>query len=581
MQWTTQLSRLSSGRAGLALTADISPRTVSALTFVEPWELVVGVDVWAAGRCLPHGHREQLIFRWLVVPLPPLTLAETVADASFRSAATTATLFLGNPVGSMTMTSLMAVRSLEPCVFSDVDPLDSSIAPIPAAVGPELGQHYRGAAIVGLAIYASMPLLANALAVALGRAGKAKRTTYTARLATLRFPSLCMIVVGILQEGLASTGVSLLRLRHSEWDAVLGALALATSVGVCGWMLFAVTGSRLQVQLEPSDAQSEALPAFLRPLARLCLWDMHYVDVSGTQYKRRYMMLIDGLRCPWWAAVEVASATFQGAVLGPRVNSPAACNATEIVLVVQMGVMAVAAVIVRPFGAVAGNVFLVLSKLFTLTSALLLVVGGGDVEDAVDVVTSVGVGLGVLELLLSLLLLAIPVVPQVRHALAAILRPSAGGARCAEEDGAADEPLVPAMPSAAAGAGDAEQRTSAGKSSSPPLGSSPASPPPNYDGSQQLQSPREPHQHQPQLAATDPADSSGRRQIVFVFDGGVSEPTRRRGELLWAAHRLLQQTVRETDHGRRPRHMTPQRVGQALETLVACAARSRELDILQ
>jgi hypothetical protein len=465
VQWTAQLSTHASddGRARLVLTTAVSPRTVGGLTFIEPWELVVGIDVQATGRCLPPEHREQLAFRWAVAPLPPPTIAETVTDASFRATVVTTTLVLGNPVGSMTMTSMMAVRSLQDCVFSDVDPLDSSIAPVAVAIGPELGQYYRGAAIFALAVYVGLPLLATALATALrAYSGNGQQASYIECFAKMRFPSLCMIVVGILQEGLASVGVSLLRLRHSDWDGALGALALGTSVGVCGWALFAVTGSRLRVQQEPSDAESEleALPAFLRPLARLCSWDMHYVDVSRTQYKRRHMMLIDGLRCPWWTAVELASATFQGAVLGPRYNSPSACEAAKIALVVQMGVMAAAAVIVRPVGAVAGNVFLVLSKVSAFSCALLSLVWGEDVESAVDAVTSVAVGLGMLELLLSVLLLAIPLLPRIKHAIAALRKPSVS----AQE--VASEPVV--MVAATPCTGDEEQTSRAAQSPPPP-----------------------------------------------------------------------------------------------------------------
>ena len=46
-------------------------------------------------------------------------------------------------------------------------------------------------------------------------------------LATMRFPSVTLMAVGVFGEGLASCGVALLRLRHSAWDASLGAAALA------------------------------------------------------------------------------------------------------------------------------------------------------------------------------------------------------------------------------------------------------------------------------------------------------------------------------------------------------------------
>jgi hypothetical protein len=81
---------------------------------------------------------------------------------------------------------------------------------------------------------------------------------------------------------------------------------------------------------------------------------------------------------------------------------------------------------------------------------------------------------------------------------------------------------------------------------------------------------------------------SGPRRGVEIVFGEVSERTRRRGELLRAAHRLLAYVIKETERHalarRRGLAVAPpsqQRVAAALETLVECAARSRELDIMQ
>jgi hypothetical protein len=197
----------------------MTSRAAGALSLVEPWVLVVAVDVAATGECLPPVYREQLMFRWPVLPLPPPTLVEKVTVAAFRST-TAVTSLLGNPVGAMTTTAMVSIISLDSCTFSDIDPLDSSVSPVQVAVGPELGQYYRGASVLALAVYAGGIVAANLGAALLSRLGKTERS-HDACMAVLRFPSVGMIAVGLAGEGLASCGVSLLRLHSSSWDVIL------------------------------------------------------------------------------------------------------------------------------------------------------------------------------------------------------------------------------------------------------------------------------------------------------------------------------------------------------------------------
>jgi hypothetical protein len=410
----------------------MNAQAAGALSLVKPWELVVAVDVAATGRCLPPGHREQLVFRWPVLPLPPPTLVEKVTVAVFRSA-TVATSLLGSPVGAMTTTAMVSIASLESCTFSDVDPLDSAVSPIQAAIGPELGQYYRGASVVGLAAYAGGIAVFNAGAALLSRLGKTERS-HDACMAVLRFPSVGMVVVGLAGQGLASCGVSLLRLHSSSWDLILGASSLGACVCVAAWALYVTTGSRLRVRLAPSDfdAQLRELPSLIRPLARQSGWKLHYVDTSDNNFKRRHMMLIDGLLHPWWTGVELSSATLQGAILGIRVSSPTVCRAQQWVVLVQIAVMVAAALYVRPFGAPLPNVFLVLSKAFAFVVAVLVVIDE-DLEAAAEVVTAVATGVGACEVLVIIVVLLCSLAPQLArtasqflfHRLAGSERPAA------------------------------------------------------------------------------------------------------------------------------------------------------------
>jgi hypothetical protein len=293
------------------------------------------------------------------------------------------------------------------------------------AIGPELGQHYRGASVLALAVYAGGIVIANVGAALLSRLGTTERS-HDACMAILRFPSVGMIVVGLAGEGLASCGVSLLRLGSSAWDVILGALSLAACASVAAWALYVTTGSRLRVRVQQSDlsVQLRSIPSWIRPLARRSEWKLHYVDTSGTEFKRRHMMLIDGLLHPWWTSVELSSAVFQGAILGIRVNSPTVCRAQQWVMVGQTGVMVVAAWYVKPFGAPLGNVFLILSKVFAFVVALLVVIDEG-LGPVAEFVTAVATAVGTCEILLSIFILLFSLRPQLARAASAFLRPLA------------------------------------------------------------------------------------------------------------------------------------------------------------
>jgi hypothetical protein len=126
------------------------------------------------------------------------------------------------------------------------------------------------------------------------------------------------------------------------------------------------------------------------------------------------MMLIDGLRSPWWTAVELSSAMLQGAILGIRVSSPTVCQAQQWVMLAQTGIMVAAAWYVKPFGAPLPNVFLLLSKLFAFIVALLVIIGE-DLQAAAEVVTAVATGVGACDVLITIVFLLYSLTPQVVH----------------------------------------------------------------------------------------------------------------------------------------------------------------------
>jgi hypothetical protein len=125
---------------------------------------------------------------------------------------------------------------------------------------------------------------------------------------------------------------------------LLGVLSLAVCASITVWAMLVTTGRRLEVRTEPpadvdSSSEEVKLPHCLARVADLSKWTLHYVDTGGSHFKRRHMMLIDGLLHPWWTSVELSSAILQGAILGIRVSSINICRAQQWILLVQSGTM--------------------------------------------------------------------------------------------------------------------------------------------------------------------------------------------------------------------------------------------------
>jgi hypothetical protein len=417
--WSAALAARAYGSA-IAVQGTMNSRTAAEVSLVQSWVLAVAVDVEAMGLCLPPGHREQLLLQWRVDPLSPPTALEKATVVAYRSTTVAASL-LGNPVGAMTTTAMVSIISLDSCTFSDVDPLDSSVSPVQVAVGLELGQYYRGACVLALAVYGGGIAAFNVGGALLGRLRKTKRS-HVACMALLRFPSVGMIAVGLAGEGLASCAVSMLRLRNGIWDLILGALSLTACFSIAAWAWYVTTGSRLMVKLEENEAFShlQQLPSPIPFLSRHCVWKLHYVDTSGIEYKRRHMLLIDGLRHPWWTAVELSSATFQGAILGIRVGSPTVCQAQQWIVLAQTGIMVAATLYVKPFGTQFANICLVVSKTLAFTVAVLVMIGG-DLRAAAEGVTAAATAIGACEALIAVILLLFTALPHFTRSASKLL----------------------------------------------------------------------------------------------------------------------------------------------------------------
>ena len=403
------------------------------LSLVQTTPLVVEVDVRAMGRCLPPGFRRRARFAWTLQPIPQPSDLHVATTSAFRVSTTTSS-FLGNPVTAMSTTGMISILSLSECLYSDVDPLDPSVSPLGVGLGPEIGQYYRGGAAAALLLYASISTIAVVGALVLSGL---KKTVLVMSFATLHFPSIGMVAVGMCGQGMASCGMSLIRLNSSAGDVLLGIAALGTCALLAAGALYVTTrGLECHVVEIAKDKVADApVVRVAEPFVKLATWNMHWIDTKKTSlFKRRYMMLIDDLRLPWWTAAELSSCLLQGAVLGIRDNSLSMCRTQGWILTVHTAMMTCAAIYFRPCGAYLSNMFLVLSKVGAFAVALMTLLHNFTLDDVFDsaaqIATTVSTAIGSCQTIVQVLLILMSL-PQVllklRRRLLDILRaPKAG-----------------------------------------------------------------------------------------------------------------------------------------------------------
>ena len=406
LQWSVTVD---SDANTVSISGAMSSKAIGTLTLVQASTLTVAMNVTATGRCLPPGHNEQVVFSWLLTPVPPETALRTATAATFRASSVASSAF-GHPMSAMSITAVISLLALDECLYSDVDPLDPSVSPLGVAVGAELGQYYRGGAAVALGLYGGIVGVALAAALVISR----KRSKpLTAAMAPLHFPSVGMVVVGLFGQGLASCGMSLIRLDSSAGDVALGVFSLLICAALVVLAVYATTcGLDCEIAPLANDPVTE-VPAVLQPMFRLATWRQHWRDTSGpAQFKRRHMMLIDDLRLPWWTSVELSSCLVQGAVLGIRVNSLATCQAQQWFLTVHCGLVALAAAWLRPCGAVFSNMFLVLSKLSSFIIGLFVLLHALTLDDVfssyAEMATAISTAIGTCQTALQLVMMLLP-----------------------------------------------------------------------------------------------------------------------------------------------------------------------------
>ena len=391
--------------------------------------LVLTVLVVASGPCLPSPNFTSVLTYFCTLSaLRPSDSLRSSTASTFQSS-TAVSSVTGNPMAALSNTGMVSILGLTECIFSDIEQLDNSISPIPVSLGASIGQYYRGAVAVGAAIYLGASVLLVLAPLAMNKFGKRDDGFLL-----LRFPSSLMLVIGMFHQGMVTCGVSLIRISTSWTDTVIGAVGIGLGLLSTLGVLLAMT-VRLACTMVDRVEKEKPLPLEnkvpgLATLLKLSVWDKHWAD-DGTSpgYKRRYLWLLDDLRLPWWAAIELSSGLVQGGILGIRLNEVDACRKQRIAMLVHCIVMFILAAALRPCGSTIGNSFLICAKFCgTMVAGFIMVhtvTTNGAFATGASVVTSIFAFLSTAQaacqLVSALVLGSRSVIPALRTALRKLL----------------------------------------------------------------------------------------------------------------------------------------------------------------
>ena len=120
--------------ANISVVVSIANVQISNLPALGNTRFVVSVDSVVsppAGTPCPPGI-VTLVFECFFTPLRTTAALKSAVDTTYRTS-TALSSVLGNPVTAMSNTGMVSILTLEECVFSDIDPLDAGVSPIPLA----------------------------------------------------------------------------------------------------------------------------------------------------------------------------------------------------------------------------------------------------------------------------------------------------------------------------------------------------------------------------------------------------------------------------------------------------------------
>ena len=293
----------------------------------------------------------------------PSLISSTGVVSSVASSA------LSNPTPAVQQAIFMSFIDVATCAFSDVEPLESSSSPSGFGFGDELGHYYRGtsaAFLVCLCVIAGLG--AAGIAVFAALTGVSRREAA----ARLHYPSVLIVPFALLVEGAGLSIVSLLRLSLDVSDMLLAAF---TAFVCCSFVLlgYLICSSRwwFRCVSEVREHPEGTVPFVFELLFKFTEPSTGWRDDAGVPllYKKRYLLVFNETRSVWYCPLELGLALINGLIQGVRINDKSVCMTTAGALLFIHAIMFVVGAVFRPFGAMIGNVFLVLAKLVTVCCA--------------------------------------------------------------------------------------------------------------------------------------------------------------------------------------------------------------------
>jgi hypothetical protein len=324
-----------------------------------------------------------------------------ICERTFQSSTITSSLLL-NPVRALTNTGVASI-AMPQCLFSDVDPLDGSIAPLGDWVGfgEAAGKYCRGTVVAALVVIVGSGTVLRALVVVVPKLSG--RWTESDVESFMRFPSILLVPAGALNQGMVTCSVALIRLQISTMDLVIAAAGLSLALSSVVMLLLAGT-KWLRVHKEPRSASElTSKHDLIVAVLKVGVWKEHWVKDNSHDtinladleadllqdeqrverrpvnaaagFKKRYQLMLDDMSAPWWLAFEMTTNFAQGAILGLRINDESVCDVQRIMLAALSGFALLVTCIARPCGSYAALVFLIVSKLGAFLAALFVAVG--------------------------------------------------------------------------------------------------------------------------------------------------------------------------------------------------------------
>ncbi|MDP3794612.1 MAG: hypothetical protein Q8R13_01640, partial [bacterium] len=345
--------------------------------FVSPYAgALVGLTLTVRAPC---GDNATFAFPITVTPQP--FAVPLIAIAATTTAATSVAAVSGSPATAATAARVASLQKLLVCAASFTEEVDGSLTGL--AVGPAHGAYLRGAmvgnALVVVGGFCALVVLAACVVAALGR----KHSLGDALLA-LHWPSCAYPVAMAVLQPTASAAVTLLFAPLGGGDVALSVAALLLGCALVAAVARLLLGPAFPGSLAEREAAKPedvgAAGVLRRALrSRFLVSSQHWVYADGrpSAFKRRYMLLLEGVGRAWFPVLDVSLALASGVVLGvPPSAGPgtAVCVWQAAVMAAVFAALLVCGAVLRAVLSPFGTACCVLTNALGVVASLSLVV---------------------------------------------------------------------------------------------------------------------------------------------------------------------------------------------------------------